>query len=114
MFQLASIEDLQFGAVVAKSSWARGGPRMANALDKRLERRVSAGIVDAGTAARIKTFEESQSSSERLRWPVLLAVALGGGLLCAGVLLFVAAHWGVLSPAWGFRLGRILVAVVPI
>src|SRR5258708_13083433 len=92
MFQLASIEDLQFGAVVAKSSWARGGPRMANALDKRLERWVSAGIVDAGTAARIKTFEESQSSSERLPWPVLLAVALGGELLCARALPFVAPH----------------------
>jgi len=114
MFQLASIEDLQFGAVVAKSSWARGGPRMANALDKRLERWVSAGIVDAGTAARIKTFEESQSSSERLRWPVLLAVALGGVLLCAGVLLFVAAHWDELSPAWRFTLVLILVAVFPI
>jgi len=87
---------------------------MANALDKRLERWVSAGIVDAGTAARIKTFEESQSSSERLRWPVLLAVALGGVLLCAGVLLFVAAHWDELSPAWRFTLVLILVAVFPI
>src|SRR5258708_30244114 len=110
MFQLPSIEDLQFGAVVAKSRWARGGPRMANALDKRLERWVSAGIVDAGTAARIKTFEESQNSSERLRWPVLLAVALGGVLLCARVLLFVAAHWDELSPARPFTLALILVS----
>jgi len=87
---------------------------MADALEKRLERWVSAGVVDAGTAARIRTFEESQSSGERLRWPVLLAVALGGVLLCAGVLLFVAAHWDELSPDWRFTLVLILVAVFPI
>lgn len=87
---------------------------MANPLDKQLERWVSAGVMDASTAARIRTFEESQGSSERLRWPVLLAVALGGLLLCAGVLLFVAAHWDELSPAWRFTLVLLLVAVFPI
>ena len=87
---------------------------MADALEKRLERWLSGGVVDAGAAARIRTFEESRSSSERLRWPVLLAVALGGVLLCAGVLLFVAAHWDELSPAWRFTLVLILVAVFPI
>jgi len=87
---------------------------MADAIEKRLERWVSAGVVDAGTAARIRTFEESQSSSERLRWPVLLAVALGGVLLCAGVLLFVAAHWDELSPAWRFTLVLFLVVVFPL
>ncbi len=87
---------------------------MADALGKRLERWVSAGVVDAGTAERIRTFEESQGSSERLRWPVLLAVALGGVLLCAGVLLFVAAHWDELSPAWRFTLVMFLVALFPI
>src|SRR2546430_4902102 len=87
---------------------------MADSLKKRLERWVSAGVVDAGTASRIRTFEESDSSGERLRWPVLLAVALGGLLLCAGVLLFVAAHWDELSPAWRFMLVMILVAVFPL
>jgi uncharacterized membrane protein len=87
---------------------------VANPLDKQLERWISAGVVDAGTAARIRTFEESQGSSERLRWPVLLAVALGGVLLCAGVLLFVAAHWDELSPAWRFTLVLFLVAIFPI
>ena len=87
---------------------------MANPLDKQLERWVSAGVVDATTAARIRTLEQSQGSSERLRWPVLLAVALGGLLLCAGVLLFVAAHWDKLSPAWRFTLVLVLVAVFPI
>jgi uncharacterized membrane protein len=87
---------------------------MANPLDKQLERWISAGVVDAGTAARIRTFEESQGSTERLRWPVLLAVALGGVLLCAGVLLFVAAHWDELSPGWRFTLVMFLVALFPI
>src|SRR5947209_14916493 len=87
---------------------------MADTLQKRLERWISAGVVDASTASRIRTFEESQGSSERLRWPVLLAVALGGVLLCAGVLLFVAAHWDELSPTWRFTLVLILVAVFPL
>src|SRR5260370_32552567 len=87
---------------------------MANHLDKQLERWISAGVVDAGTAARIRTFEESQGSGERLRWPVLLAVALGGVLLCAGVLLFLAAHWDALSPAWRFSLVMFLVALFAI
>jgi uncharacterized membrane protein len=83
-------------------------------LEKKLESWLSAGIIDAGTAERIRTFEESQGSDERLRWPVLLAVALGGVLLCAGVLLFVAAHWDELSPTWRFTLVLVLVAVFPI
>jgi uncharacterized membrane protein len=87
---------------------------VANPIDRQLERWISAGVVDAGTAARIRTFEESQVPSERLRWPVLLAVALGGVLLCAGVLLFVAAHWDELSPAWRFTLVMFLVALFPI
>jgi predicted membrane protein DUF2157 len=83
-------------------------------LEKKIESWLSAGVIDAGAGARIRTFEESQGSSERLRWPVLLAVALGGVLLCAGVLLFVAAHWDELSPAWRFTLVLVLVAVFPI
>jgi uncharacterized membrane protein len=49
-----------------------------------------------------------------LRWPVLLALALGGVLLCAGVLLFVAAHWDELSPAWRFSLVLLLVVAFPV
>ncbi|MCU1316808.1 MAG: Protein of unknown function rane [Candidatus Acidoferrum typicum] len=87
---------------------------MANPLDKQLERWISAGVVDVGTAARIRTFEESQGSSERWRWPAVLALALGGALLCAGVLLFVAAHWDQLSPAERFTLVLLMVALFPI
>ncbi len=82
-------------------------------LEKQLERWLSAGVVDSSTAARIRAFEQSQVPSERLRWPVLLALALGGALLCAGILLFVAAHWDELSPAWRFSLVLLLVAAFP-
>ena len=77
---------------------------MADSLEKQLERWVAAGIVDPATTARIRAFEAAQAPGERLRWPVLLALALGGVLLCAGVLLFVAAHWDELSPASRFSL----------
>lgn len=87
---------------------------MAGSVEKKLERWLSAGVLDAGTAARIRTFEESQRSTEGLRWPVLLALALGGILLCAGVLLFVAAHWDELSPAARFTLVLVLVGAFPI
>jgi uncharacterized membrane protein len=87
---------------------------LAATLEKQLERWLSSGVVDASTAARIRAFEQSQVPSERLRWPVLLALALGGVLLCAGVLLFVAAHWDELSPAWRFSLVLLLVAAFPV
>src|SRR5260370_30620265 len=67
-----------------KKQLTRGGPGMADALKKQLERWVSAGLVDAGTAARIRTFDESQGSSERLPWPGLLAGAPGGGVVRRG------------------------------
>lgn len=86
---------------------------MTASLEKQLERWLSSGVLDASTASRIRTFEQSQMPSERLRWPVLLALALGGVLLCAGVLLFVAAHWDQLSPAWRFALVLLLVAAFP-
>ena len=87
---------------------------MTDALNKRLDRWISAGLVDANTAGRIRAFEESERSNEGLRWPILLALALGGVLLCAGVLLFVAAHWDELSPAWRFTLVLLLVGLFPV
>jgi uncharacterized membrane protein len=91
-----------------------GRASVANSWEKQLERWVAAELVDAPTAARIRAFETSQASSERLRWPVLLALALGGVLLCAGVLLFVAAHWDELSPMSRFSLVLLMVAAFPV
>jgi hypothetical protein len=51
---------------------------MADAMQKNLDRWIAAGILDPTTAGRIRTFEQSRGSGERLRWPVLLALALGG------------------------------------
>jgi uncharacterized membrane protein len=87
---------------------------MRDAVNKRLDRWIRAGVVDASTAERIRAFEESERSREGLRWPVLLALGLGGVLLCAGVLLFVAAHWEELSPTWRFTLVLLLTGLFPI
>src|SRR5499427_7431638 len=87
---------------------------MAQSVEKNLEQWVAAGVLDIATAARIREFEQSRRSTEGLRWPVLLALALGGVLLCAGVLLFVAAHWDELSPAWRFTLVLLLAGLFPI
>jgi len=87
---------------------------MTDVLNKRLDRWISAGVMDANTAARLRAFEESERSKEGLRWPMLLALGLGGVLLCAGVLLFVAAHWDELSPTWRFSLVLLLAGWFPI
>ena len=87
---------------------------MADTLQNNLDRWIAAGILDAGTAGRIRSFEESRGPGERLRWPVLLALALGGLLLCAGVLLFVAAHWEELTPGSRFALVLLMVAAFPV
>lgn len=72
--------------------------------EKLLERWVAAGFIDAIAAQRIAAFEAQNQKNAGLRWPVLVAVSFGGVLLAAGVLLFVAAHWNELSPAWRFAL----------
>jgi uncharacterized membrane protein len=74
--------------------------------ERYLERWTSGGLIDAATAERIRAFETEEDKTHGMRWPVLLAVAFGGLLLCAGVLLFVAAHWDTLSP--GGRFGLVL------
>ncbi len=86
---------------------------MAAPWEKWLARWQAAGMMDGETAGRIRAFEAQRGAGERLRWPVLLALALGGLLLCAGVLLFVAAHWDTLSPGERFALVLLLVAAFP-
>jgi uncharacterized membrane protein len=76
-----------------------------------LERWINGGLIDPATAERIRAYEAEQGKALRLRWPVLLAISLGGLLLGAGVLLFMAAHWDTLSPSERFALVLALVAV---
>src|SRR5580765_5926714 len=76
---------------------------MAAAWEGRLERWVSAGLLDSAAAERIRAWETHHQEGG-IRWPVRLALGLGGLLLCAGVLLFVAAHWDVLAPGTRFAL----------
>ena len=82
---------------------------MSARLEKYLDRWTGSGIIDRTTADRIRAFETQQEKAHGMRWPVLLAVAFGGLLLCAGVLLFVAAHWDTLPP--GGRFGLVLAMV---
>src|SRR5690348_11639569 len=78
--------------------------------ERHLARWQAAGIFDAATADRIRAFESQQTGTQGFRWPILLALAFGGLLLGAGVLLFVSAHWENLSPAWRMTLVLVMVA----
>lgn len=82
-------------------------PRIRSAFD----RWVGAGLIDDATAARIHEFEAREQPRHGARWPVILALAFGGLLLGAGVLLFVSAHWDRLSPAGRFSLVLSMVLV---
>ncbi len=66
----------------------------------------SAGLLDESTAAAIRAFEQSHVRPRGRQWQVLSALILGGILLGAGVLLFVAAHWDTVSPV-----GRMLLVL---
>ena len=72
---------------------------------------MTAGLIEPSTAERVRVYEAQQEKTQGLRWPVVLAISLGGLLLGAGVLLFVAAHWDTLSPGARFGLVLLLVAL---
>jgi uncharacterized membrane protein len=82
-----------------------------------LERWRDAELIDAATDARIRAFESSRvpevppQRSMGLRWPAIVALAFGGLMLGAGVLLFVAAHWDNLSPGERFAMVVSMVAI---
>jgi uncharacterized membrane protein len=78
--------------------------------EKDLQRWVDAEVIDTIVAQRIQKFEK-ESRRGRLRWPAILAVGFGTVMLCAGVLLFVAAHWDELSPGQRFSLVLGMVAI---
>lgn len=87
---------------------------MADSLQNKLDRWVSAGVLDLETAGKIRAFEAARGPGERLRWPAMLAVALGGVLLGAAILLFVAAHWDEIAPGTRFALVLLMVAIFPV
>jgi uncharacterized membrane protein len=68
------------------------------AFEEFLVRWRGAGLLDEATESAIRRYEESQAKPAGRRWQVILALVLGGILLGAGVLLFVAAHWDDVSP----------------
>ena len=78
--------------------------------EKRLHRWVEAQLIDAVTAERILEFERG-SGKGKLRWQAVLAISFGAVMLCAGILLFVAAHWAELSQGQRFTLVLAMVAV---
>lgn len=75
-------------------------------LNEHLRRWQEAGLLDGDTAEGIRAYEadRAQAPSVRLRWPILLALALGTLMVGAGTLLFVAAHWERMGPASRFAL----------
>ena len=75
-----------------------------------LDRWVTANLIERNTADRILQFEKD-TSKEGLRWPAILAIGFGALMLCAGILLFVAAHWDRLSPVQRFALVLAMVAL---
>jgi uncharacterized membrane protein len=77
---------------------------MAPPWESPLQRWVEAGLLDGDAAARIRAWEGGQLGRPSLRWPAWLALGLGGLLLAAGILLFVAAHWDGLGPGQRFLL----------
>ena len=90
-----------------------------------LKRWLSAGILDADSAARIRAWESTQSTAETSRvsepkkeaqaagvaWQGRVALILGGILLASGVILFVSAHWDQLGPGTRFLLVVAMVTV---
>ena len=74
--------------------------------ERYLSRWRTAGLLDEGTEAAIRSYEQADAAPSGRRWQVMVALILGGILLGSGVLLFVAAHWDQVSP--GARLALVL------
>lgn len=87
---------------------------MAANWERFLERWTREGLIEPATADLIRAYETKQAKAGGLKWPIILAIALGGLLFAAGILLFVAAHWDTLSPAQRFTLVLALVAIMHI
>jgi uncharacterized membrane protein len=84
---------------------------MSSSWQSALARWTSAGVVDTATAERIRAWEAEHGGEASKSRLALIAFGLGGLLLIAGILLFVAAHWDDLSPAGRFALVLVMIAV---
>ena len=71
--------------------------RLQQGVDEAIGRWLEAGLIDASTADRLRSHERARAPEHTGR-TARLAFGLGGLLLSAGVLLFVAANWNLLSP----------------
>ena len=80
-------------------------------IESLLTRWLSAGVLDAEAAARIRTYESSQARPSGLRWQGLVALILGAMLLGCGVVLFVSAHWDEIGPGARFAIVLAMVTV---
>ena len=90
-----------------------------------LNRWQSAGVLDADTAARIRSWESGQAPAALLRtpepktaaresglaWQGRVALILGGILLASGIILFVSSHWDQLGPGMRYLLVMAMVTV---
>ncbi len=91
-----------------------------------LNRWQSAGVLDADTTARIRSWESAQTPTKitartaepksevhvaGIAWQGRVALILGGILLASGVVLFVSAHWDQLGPGMRFLLVMVMVTV---
>ena len=64
----------------------------------------TAGLLDEAAEAAIRAYESADTKPSGRRWQVILSLIMGGILLGAGILLFVAAHWDDVSPGWRLTL----------
>ncbi len=80
-------------------------------IESLLNRWQTAGVLDAGLAARIRAFEAKQGRPGGLKWQGTVALTLGAILLACGVALFVSAHWDQLGPGARFA---VVIAMVSI
>ena len=83
---------------------------MRNDWESHLEQWISSGVIDTAAGQRIRAWERDHARPQGLRWPTLIALAFGALLLCAGVMLFVSAHWDELPASQRFALVLLMVA----
>jgi uncharacterized membrane protein len=82
------------------------------AFERYLVRWRSAGLLDESTETAIRAYESAEAKPSGRRWQVTVALILGGILLGAGILLFVAAHWDDVSPGWRLTLVMSVLALL--